>query len=104
MIGLRPRSDKVVPLMLASAISGQDAQLYLDQRTTGMAESQVNFENTALLEAPIRLPRLEEQTAIAEELSDMDAELAALEARRDKTRPVKQAMMQELLTGRTRLV
>jgi len=34
----------------------------------------------------------------------MDAELAALEARRDKTRALKQAMMQELLTGRTRLI
>ena len=45
-----------------------------------------------------------EQTAIAAVLSDMDAELAALEARRDKTRALKQAMMQELLTGRTRLV
>ncbi len=47
---------------------------------------------------------LEEQTAIAEVLSDMDAELAALEQRRDKTRALKQGMMQELLTGRTRLV
>ena len=37
-------------------------------------------------------------------LSDMDAELAALEARRDKTRDLKKAMMQELLTGRTRLL
>lgn len=34
----------------------------------------------------------------------MDAELSALEARRDKTRALKQGMMQELLTGRTRLV
>ena len=34
----------------------------------------------------------------------MDAELAALEQRRDKTRALKQGMMQELLTGRTRLV
>lgn len=34
----------------------------------------------------------------------MDAALAALEARRDKTRDLKQAMMQELLTGKTRLV
>jgi type I restriction enzyme S subunit len=49
-------------------------------------------------------PALAEQTAIATVLSDMDAELAALEARRDKTRAVKQAMMQELLTGKTRLV
>ena len=45
-----------------------------------------------------------EQTAIAAVLSDMDAELAALEARRDKTRDLKQAMMQELLTGKTRLL
>jgi type I restriction enzyme S subunit len=49
-------------------------------------------------------PTLDEQTAIATVLSDMDAELAALEARRDKTQALKQGMMQELLTGRTRLV
>jgi type I restriction enzyme S subunit len=45
-----------------------------------------------------------EQSAIAAVLSDMDAELTALEARRAKTRALKQAMMQELLTGKTRLV
>jgi type I restriction enzyme, S subunit len=45
-----------------------------------------------------------EQNAIAAVLSDMDAEVSALEARRDKTRALKQAMMQELLTGKTRLV
>ena len=45
-----------------------------------------------------------EQVAIAAILSDVDAELAALESRRDKTRNIKQAMMQELLTGKTRLV
>ena len=50
------------------------------------------------------MPPLSEQTAIATVLSDMDAELAALEARRDKTRALKQGMMQELLTGRIRLV
>jgi len=44
-----------------------------------------------------------EQVAIAAVLSDIDAELVALEARRDKTRDLKQAMMQELLTGKTRL-
>jgi type I restriction enzyme S subunit len=48
-------------------------------------------------------PTLAEQTAIAEVLSDMDAELEALEQRRDKTRALKQGMMQELLTGRVRL-
>ena len=52
----------------------------------------------------IDLPSITEQTAIAAVLSDMDAEIAALEVRRDKTRALKQDMMQELLTGRTRLV
>lgn len=50
------------------------------------------------------LPDVTEQAAIAAVLSDMDAELSALERRRAKTRALKQAMMQELLTGRTRLV
>jgi len=49
-------------------------------------------------------PTIPEQTAIAAVLSDMDAEIAALEARRNKTRDLKQAMMQELLTGKTRLM
>jgi len=52
----------------------------------------------------MRLPTVAEQAAIAAVLSDMDAEVSALEARRDKTRDLKQAMMQELLTGKRRLV
>ena len=64
----------------------------------------VHISASALSSIEVTLPTLDEQTAIAAVLSDMDAELAALEARRDKTRALKQAMMQELLTGRTRLV
>jgi len=45
-----------------------------------------------------------EQQAIATILSDMDAEIAALEQKRDKTRALKQGIMQELLTGKTRLL
>jgi type I restriction enzyme S subunit len=52
----------------------------------------------------IAIPTFHEQTAIAAVLSDMDAELASLEARLAKTRLLKQGMMQELLTGRIRLV
>jgi type I restriction enzyme S subunit len=52
----------------------------------------------------LSFPTVPEQTAIAEVLTEMDGELAALEQRREKTRALKQAMMQELLTGRTRLV
>lgn len=47
---------------------------------------------------------LPEQTAIATVLSDMDAEITALEQRRNKAKEIKQAMMQELLTGKTRLI
>lgn len=50
------------------------------------------------------MPGIEHQEAIVGTLDDMDAEIAALEARRDKTRALKQGLMQELLTGRTRLV
>lgn len=52
----------------------------------------------------LSFPSVPEQTAIATVLSDMDDELTALETRRDKTRALKQGMMQELLTGKTRLI
>lgn len=52
----------------------------------------------------IILPDEKEQTAIATILSDMDEEIQALEQRLSKTCLIKQGMMQELLTGRTRLV
>lgn len=59
---------------------------------------------TALKDLELPVPPLPEQTAIASVLSEMDAELAGLEQRREKTRALKQGMMQELLTGRTRLL
>ena len=57
-----------------------------------------------LIQFEVHLPYLDEQTTIATILSDMDADLTALEQQRDKTRALKQGMMQELLTGRIRLV
>ena len=52
----------------------------------------------------ISLPATREQRAIASVFSDIDAEIAALKQRRDKTHAIKQGMMQQLLTGRVRLV
>jgi len=63
-----------------------------------------NLSKRALMAVQVKLPTSEEQTAIAEVLADMDADLAALEAQAAKARAVKQGMMQELLTGRVRLV
>jgi len=50
------------------------------------------------------VPVVSEQAAIATILSDMDKELDALESRLAKARKIKQGMMQELLTGRIRLI
>jgi type I restriction enzyme S subunit len=63
-----------------------------------------NLSKSSFLEIEFPYPELAEQTAIATILSDMDAEISALEQRREKTRALKQAMMQELLTGKTRLL
>ena len=57
-----------------------------------------------LADVKLHIPSPREQEAIVSVLSDMDAEIAALEQRRDKTRDIKQGMMQALLTGRVRLV
>lgn len=56
-----------------------------------------------LFQLNLLLPPKEEQTAIATILSDMDEEIQALTKRLSKTRQIKQGMMQELLTGKTRL-
>ena len=69
---------------------------------TGGAQPSLN--RNFIYPIPVGVPQLPEQQAIATVLSDMDAEIAALEARRDKTRALKQGMMQELLTGRIRLL
>lgn len=54
---------------------------------------------------PIPLPPTKaEQTAIANILSDMDEEITTLETKLTKARQIKQAMMQELLTGKIRLI
>lgn len=73
-------------------------------KSLAQGSTRYNLSKTALCEASVLLPLKDEQTAIATVLSDMDAEIAALEARCDKTRNIKQGMMQELLTGKTRLV
>ena len=73
-------------------------------KSLAQGSTRYNLSKTALREASVLLPLKDEQVAIADVLSEMDAELIALEARRDKTDNIKQAMMQELLTGKTRLV
>lgn len=93
--------------MLADGFKGYlqfmpDVKAALVRFATGISVYGVSKNNVRSIE--IRLPAVEEQRAISNVLSDMDAEIAALEQKRDKTRALKQGMMQELLTGRIRLI
>lgn len=81
------------------ALGRTDFSLYGKQAVKGYT---LNKESLKIVE--VHLPPFPEQTAIATVLSDMDAELTALEQRLAKTRTLKQGMMQELLIGRTRLL
>lgn len=74
----------------------------IDRLATGMKVFGVSKNNLKTI--PIPVPPKEEQTAIAAILSDMDKEIQTLQQRLDKTRQLKQGMMQELLTGKTRLI
>ncbi|MDD3814957.1 MAG: restriction endonuclease subunit S [Desulfocapsaceae bacterium] len=86
-------------------------KLFMERNLQERLRAEVNAGNTpyivmdTLAKMVVTLPsKIEEQRAIATVLSDMDAEITALEARREKTRALKQGMMQELLTGKIRLI
>ena len=99
ILGIRPRHQLVGGYLYYFLVSLKDSV-----RSLGQHGTQANLNKGMVQAFRIPLPSREEQKAIATVLSDMDAELTALGARRDKTRALKQGMMQELLTGRTRLV
>jgi type I restriction enzyme S subunit len=78
---------------------------YRDYINNLLAGSSINNLSPRSIESlEFDFPSQTEQTAIAEILSDIDADLAAEQAKCDKARALKRGMMQELLTGRTRLV
>lgn len=78
-------------------------QIARQKANRGQGDAVVHISAKALAAIEVLLPDEREQEAIAEVLSDMDSEIAALEAKLAKTRDIKQAMMQALLTGRVRL-
>jgi type I restriction enzyme, S subunit len=80
-----------------AVVSSQKASL-------GQGDAVVHISAAALGNIECVLPDAAEQTAIAEVLSDMDTEIEAIKGKLAKARQIKQGMMQELLTGRTRLV
>ena len=99
ILGIRPQEKLNADFLYYYLSSLKNAVKSMGQQGT-----QANLNKGMVQAFQLGLPTVKEQLAIATTLSDMDTELAALEARRDKTHALKQGMMQELLTGRIRLV
>jgi type I restriction enzyme S subunit len=94
------RTETLDTIFLTFVINRNKYFLAFDSGT-----GQTNLKKQDVLECPINLPPTKkEQIAIAKVLCDMDAEISVLETKLAKYKQVKQGMMQELLTGRTRLV
>jgi type I restriction enzyme S subunit len=102
LLVFRPLAGAYVPKFLFYQLSSKVFLEYVDLNKSGSTFYGITQEAVSNYKA--YLPAIPEQTAIANALSDMDADIGALEKKRDKTRALKQGMMQELLTGRTRLV
>jgi len=89
-------------LFLAYLINSHTINISLRKKVSGSA--QLGLNRQSIEKQSIVFPTKPEQQAIATILTDMDAEIVELEERREKTRALKQGMMQELLTGKTRLL
>ena len=99
-IACRPRFD-FAPGWLGYYINSSAFHDQLLPLITGTKVSSIS--KAGLRTTILNVPTLAEQKAIAAVLSDIDAEIAALEADRAKYEHIKSGMMQELLTGKTRL-
>jgi type I restriction enzyme S subunit len=99
--GLIPR-EEFSAMFLLHALIGSGNKILASCMKAGTTVESVEYRWLRAFKIPV--PPITEQVAIAAVLTDMDAEIEALEQRLTKTRDLKQAMMQELLTGRIRLV
>lgn len=93
--------DRIDPTYLAYYFrsgEGRETVFSLAQGAT-----RYNISKTKLMNAAVTLPPVDEQRAIVDVLRDVEAELSVLHVRLAKARDIKTGMMQQLLTGRTRL-
>ena len=96
------RTEEADPLFLGYYLNTEP--ISRQKASRGQGDAVVHISASALANIQGAFPSVLEQSAIAAVLSDMDGEIAALETELTKTRQLKQGMMQELLTGRIRLV
>lgn len=89
------------PVFLASLLNSP--AIAAQKARKGQGDAVVHINSTALGDLTLKIPSRDEQDKIAAVIQDADSELGVLGARLDKARAIKQGMMQELLTGRTRL-
>lgn len=101
-VGLLRLNDRVSPDYLVCMLNSPDGRRMVLAPSAGSAQQVVNL--AALNKLQFSIPVREEQEAIASIFNEMDTELAVLESRLTKARQIKQGMMQELLTGRIRLI
>jgi type I restriction enzyme S subunit len=99
---IRPKNNNLMQRFLFYVLTSRIFDDFINKITAGSTITHLYQKDFVNFEFPA--PCIEEQTAIATILSDMDEEIQALQQRLAKTRQIKQGMMQELLTGRTRLV
>jgi len=91
-----------VPMFVYFYMQSRDLLQQIEVLTNSSSQGNIGMGDIEQLR--LLVPPVAEQAAIAATLSDMDAELATLQARRDRTQLIKQGMIQELLTGKTRLI
>ena len=90
------------PVFMGTLLNMADARKQRAEQ--GQGDAVVHIHTDALSSISIMIPNIEEQQAIAEILIGMDKEIELLERKLEKYRQVKQGMMQQLLTGKIRLV
>ena len=95
---------KILPEFLYQVLLCDKTTVDFENMSTGTSNSQKRITPSDFLDYKIFLPEKDEQQAIAQVLSDMDSEIEHLEKKLAKYQQIKRGMMQELLTGRIRLV
>ncbi|WP_182903753.1 restriction endonuclease subunit S [Microbispora sp. H10830] len=99
MVLLRPDTNLVEPRILAGLLSQRAPQKFLDERTTGMAESQVNFSNSTLRKTPLLVPPLGEQRRMAEILDALDAQISTISLLVGKLQTRRRGLTEHLITS-----
>ena len=100
---IKPIQESYDPVFVYYILSSFVFKDFLDHLSAGSTIIHLYQKDISKFEFLIP-PTIEEQTAIASILSDMDNEIEALDQKLAKTRQLKQGMMQQLLTGKIRLV